>query len=66
MRAIWPPVTAEHPFGFFDMRPDPVLRDNLMLDRLQFWTQMAKDFDYDLIRDVDQKTEQPRDFSQRI
>jgi len=66
MRGIWPPVTAEHPFGFFDMRPDPVLRDNLMLDRLQFWSQMAQDFDYDLIRDLDKRTEQPREYAQRI
>jgi carboxylesterase type B len=56
---IWPAVNEEHPLGFFDMRPDPVLRDNLMLDRLNFWKQMAKEFNYDLIRDVDQKTEQP-------
>ncbi|KAI6175089.1 Carboxylic ester hydrolase [Aphelenchoides bicaudatus] len=66
MRAIWPAVTAEHPLGFFDMRPDPVLRDNLMLDRLQFWEQMAHDFDYDLIRDVDKRTEQPKDFAQKL
>jgi len=57
--AIWPAVNDEHPLGFFDMRPDPVLRDNLMLDRLNFWRGMASEFNYDLIRDVDQRTEQP-------
>ncbi|KAI6242397.1 Carboxylic ester hydrolase [Aphelenchoides fujianensis] len=56
---IWPPVNDEHPLGFFDMRPEAVLRDNLMLDRLTFWQQMAADFDYDLIRDVDKRTQQP-------
>jgi hypothetical protein len=44
------------------MRPEPVLRDNLMLDRLQFWKEMASQFSYDLIRDVDQRTEQPAQF----
>jgi carboxylesterase type B len=59
MFGIWPAVNDEHPLGFFDMRPDPVLRDNLMLDRLNFWKSMASEFNYDLIRDVDQRTEQP-------
>jgi hypothetical protein len=56
---IWPPVNDEHPLGFFDMRPEAVLRDNLMLDRLTFWQQMAADFDYDLIRDINKRTQQP-------
>jgi len=60
MFAIWPAVTDEHPLGFFDMRPNPVLRDNLMLDRLEFWKSMAREYDYDLIRDVDKRTEQPK------
>ncbi|CAD5205977.1 unnamed protein product [Bursaphelenchus okinawaensis] len=55
----WPHVTEEHPLGFFDMRPDPVLRDNLMLDRLMFWREMGKQFDFDLIKDVDQRTGAP-------
>lgn len=54
--AIWPAVTDEHPFGFLDMRPNPVLRDNLMLDRFEFWRGMERDFDYDIIRDVDKQT----------
>ncbi|KAI6180382.1 Carboxylic ester hydrolase [Aphelenchoides besseyi] len=57
--ALWPSVNEEHPLGFFDMRPDPVLRDNLMLDRFVFWKQMAQDFDYDLIRDLNKRTQQP-------
>jgi hypothetical protein len=44
------------------MRPEPVLRDNLMLDRLNFWKEMTSQFDYDLIRDVNKKTEQPTAF----
>lgn len=52
----WPHVTTEHPLGFFDMRPEPVLRDNLMLDRMMFWRGMAMKFNYDLIRDVNIQT----------
>ncbi|CAD5208711.1 unnamed protein product [Bursaphelenchus xylophilus] len=55
----WPYVTEEHPLGFFDMRPNPVLRDNLMLDRMMFWQSMGKQFDFDLIKDVDQRTGHP-------
>ncbi|KAI1711722.1 carboxylesterase family domain-containing protein [Ditylenchus destructor] len=58
---IWPAVTQEHPFGFFDMRPDPVLRDNLMLDRQLFWANLTSTYDeFNLVRDFHKDTFKPK------
>lgn len=48
----WPAVSEEHPLAFFDMRPEPVIRDNLMLDRLVFWKNLSESYDFDIIRGV--------------
>lgn len=47
--------------GFFDMRPDPVLRDNLMLDRQLFWANLTSTYDeFNLVRDFHEDTFKPK------
>ncbi|KAH7689605.1 Protein K07C11.4, partial [Aphelenchoides avenae] len=56
----WPAVTEEHPLGFFDMRPEPVLRDNLMLDRFVFWKNLTDSYDFDIVRGTWKSTGKPK------
>lgn len=42
------------------MRPEPVLRDNLMLDRTTFWSGMMQKYSFDLVQDFNKLTGQPK------
>lgn len=58
---MWSPVTSENPLGYFNISPEPVLRANLMIDRIEFWHKISKNYqEFDVIRSLNKNTNKPK------
>ncbi|KAI6215237.1 Hydrolase [Aphelenchoides besseyi] len=51
----WQPTSSEYPLRYADFLPKPKMKDALFLDRVQFWINLTREYDYDLVRMMTKK-----------